>query len=101
MAHPVFKTGGARHTALEGSTPSPFRMTADRDRLRDLPTVDRLAIAVARAELQARREELLDGGPGELDGENVEEVAGAGERQQKHLRRRLPLHRLPEPRPRP
>ncbi len=58
MAHPVFKTGGARHTALEGSTPSPFRMS-DRDRLRDLPSVDRLATAVARAELQARREELL------------------------------------------
>ena len=27
MAHPVFKTGGARQTALEGSTPSPFRMS--------------------------------------------------------------------------
>ena len=47
MAHPVFKTGGARQTALEGSTPSPFRMS-DRDRLRDLPSVDRLASAVAR-----------------------------------------------------
>ena len=34
MAHPVFKTGGARQIALEGSTPSPFRMS-DRDRLRD------------------------------------------------------------------
>jgi hypothetical protein len=33
VAHPVFKTGGARQTALEGSTPSPFRMS-DRDRLR-------------------------------------------------------------------
>jgi hypothetical protein len=31
---------------------------SDRDRLRDLPSVDRLATAVARAELQARREEL-------------------------------------------
>ena len=31
----------------------------DRDRLRDLPSVDRLATSVARAELQARREELL------------------------------------------
>jgi hypothetical protein len=60
VAHPVFKTGGARQTALEGSTPSPFRMS-DRDRLRDLPSVDRLATAVARAELQARREELLTG----------------------------------------
>ena len=29
VAHPVFKTGGARQTALEGSTPSPFR-TSDR-----------------------------------------------------------------------
>jgi hypothetical protein len=38
VAHPVFKTGGARHTALEGSTPSPFRMS-DPDRLRDLPSV--------------------------------------------------------------
>ena len=27
MAHPVFKTGGARQTALEGSTPSPFRLS--------------------------------------------------------------------------
>jgi hypothetical protein len=62
VAHPVFKTGGARHTALEGSTPSPFRMS-DRDRLRDLPSVDRLATAVARAELQARRDPrtLTDG----------------------------------------
>jgi hypothetical protein len=33
---------------------------SDRDRLRDLPSVDRLATAVARAELQARREELLN-----------------------------------------
>jgi hypothetical protein len=33
VAHPVFKTGGARHSALEGSTPSPFRM-GDRDALR-------------------------------------------------------------------
>jgi L-seryl-tRNA(Ser) seleniumtransferase len=34
---------------------------SDRDRLRDLPSVDGLATAVARAELQARREELLNG----------------------------------------
>jgi selenocysteine-specific elongation factor len=40
VAHPVFKTGGARHTALEGSTPSPFRMSD-----RDLPSVDRLTSA--------------------------------------------------------
>ncbi len=32
-------------------------VTSDRDRLRDLPSVDRLATAVARAELKARREE--------------------------------------------
>ena len=42
----------------DGSTSSPRDMS-DRDRLRDLPSVDRLATAVARAELQARREELL------------------------------------------
>src|SRR3954462_2900323 len=36
---------------------------SERNRLRDLPSLDRLATAVARAELQARREELLsDGG---------------------------------------
>ncbi|MGI8728452.1 MAG: L-seryl-tRNA(Sec) selenium transferase, partial [Solirubrobacteraceae bacterium] len=34
---------------------------SDRDRLRELPSVDRLATSVARAELQARREELLRG----------------------------------------
>jgi hypothetical protein len=56
VAHPVFKTGGARHTALEGSTPSPFRMSD-----RDLPSVDRLATAAAPTQLQARRKELLDG----------------------------------------
>jgi len=75
VAHPVFKTGGARQTALEGSTPSPFRMS-DRDRLRELPSVDRLATAVARAELQARREELLNGGDARAD-ETVDLVARA------------------------
>jgi hypothetical protein len=54
VAHPVFKTGGARHTALEGSTPSPFRMS-----LRDLPTVDRLETAVSRAELRIHDDRLL------------------------------------------
>jgi hypothetical protein len=34
---------------------------SDPDRLRDLPSVDRLATAVARADLQARREEMLNG----------------------------------------
>ena len=87
MAHPVFKTGGARQTALEGSTPSPFRMN-DRDRLRDLPSVDRLATAVARAELQARREELLNGAAGG-DDTAVDLVARARARLRPHLRRVL------------
>jgi L-seryl-tRNA(Ser) seleniumtransferase len=87
VAHPVFKTGGARHTALEGSTPSPFRMS-DRDRLRDLPSVDRLATAVARAELQARREELLDGRD-TADGTPVDLVERARARLRPRLRRVL------------
>ena len=56
----------------------------DRDRLRDLPSVDRLATAVARAELQARREELLDGAEGTVD-----LVARARARLRPHLRRVL------------
>ena len=61
-------------------------MTPDRDRLRDLPSVDRLATAVARAELQARREELLDGAdPG--DEETVDLVARARARLRPRLRR--------------
>ena len=88
MAHPVFKTGGARHTALEGSTPSPFRMT-DRDLLRDLPSVDRLATAVARAELQARREELLDGTHAGADEATVDLIARARARLRPQLRRVL------------
>jgi L-seryl-tRNA(Ser) seleniumtransferase len=88
VAHPVFKTGGARHTALEGSTPSPFRMTPDRDRLRELPSVDRLATAVARAELQARREEILDGG-GAGDDAAVDLVERARARLRPRLRRVL------------
>ncbi len=87
MAHPVFKTGGARQTALEGSTPSPFRMSP-RDRLRGLPSVDRLATAVARAELQARREELLDGGDA-VDDTTVDLVARARARLRPRLRRVL------------
>jgi hypothetical protein len=75
VAHPVFKTGGARHSALEGSTPSPFRMS-DRDRLRDLPSVDRLSIAVARAELRERCEELFTGTDAGA-GETVDLVARA------------------------
>jgi len=88
VAHPVFKTGGARHTALEGSTPSPFRMT-DRDLLRDLPSVDRLATAVARAELQARREELLDGTHAGADEATVDLIARARARLRPQLRRVL------------
>jgi L-seryl-tRNA(Ser) seleniumtransferase len=38
-----------------------------RERLRDLPSVDRLATAVARAELADRRAELLAGATGEAD----------------------------------
>jgi len=87
VAHPVFKTGGARQTALEGSTPSPFRMSG-RDRLRELPSVDRLATAVARAELQARREELLNGGDARAD-EAVDLVARARARLRPRLRRVL------------
>ena len=87
MAHPVFKTGGARHTALEGSTPSPFRMT-DRDRLRELPSVDRLATAVARAELQARRDEILNGTDAG-DDTAVDLVARARARLRPRLRRVL------------
>jgi L-seryl-tRNA(Ser) seleniumtransferase len=41
-------------------------MTAP-DRLRALPAVDRLATAVARAELEARRAELLEGASDEVD----------------------------------
>ncbi len=87
MAHPVFKTGGARHIALEGSTPSPFRMT-ERDRLRELPSVDRLATAVARAELQARRDEILNGTDAG-DDTTVDLVARARARLKPHLRRVL------------
>jgi len=87
VAHPVFKTGGARHTALEGSTPSPFRMS-DRDKLRDLPSVDRLATAVARAELQARREELVNGDDAGAE-RTVDLVARARARLRPRLRRVL------------
>ncbi len=61
---------------------------SDRDRLRDLPSVDRLATAVARAELQARREELLNGG-GEGDDATVDLVARARARLRPRLRRVL------------
>jgi L-seryl-tRNA(Ser) seleniumtransferase len=60
---------------------------SDRDRLRDLPSVDRLATAVARAELQARREELLDGEA--PDDAAVDLVARARARLRPRLRRVL------------
>jgi L-seryl-tRNA(Ser) seleniumtransferase len=61
---------------------------SDRDKLRDLPSVDRLATAVARAELQARRAELLDGGGGG-DDTTVDLVARARARLRPQLRRVL------------
>ncbi|HWC25545.1 MAG TPA: L-seryl-tRNA(Sec) selenium transferase, partial [Solirubrobacteraceae bacterium] len=61
---------------------------SDRDRLRDLPSVDRLATAVARAELQARREELLDRGDAGAE-ETVDLVARARARLRPRLRRVL------------
>ena len=60
----------------------------DRERLRDLPSVDRLATAVARAELQARREELLDGADAGSE-EAVDLVARARARLRPRLRRVL------------
>jgi L-seryl-tRNA(Ser) seleniumtransferase len=60
---------------------------SDRDRLlRDLPSVDRLATAVARAELQARREEILGG---DRDAAPVDLVAKARARLRPRLRRVL------------
>jgi L-seryl-tRNA(Ser) seleniumtransferase len=55
-----------------------------RERLRDLPSVDRLATSVARAELAARREELLAGAA-----DDVDLVARARERLRPSLRRVL------------
>ena len=62
---------------------------SDRDRLRDLPSVDRLATAVARAELQARREELLNSGDAGDDDTTVDLVARARARLRPRLRRVL------------
>ena len=88
MAQPVFKTGGARQTALEGSTPSPLRdleMSGDEnDALRRLPSVDRLAVSVARATLAERRAELLAGAE-----DDVDLLARASERLHPSLRRVL------------
>jgi L-seryl-tRNA(Ser) seleniumtransferase len=55
-----------------------------RERLRELPAVDRLATSVARAELAARRDELLAGASDEVD-----LVARARERLRPSLRRVL------------
>ncbi|MEA2286513.1 MAG: hypothetical protein QOJ21_2556, partial [Solirubrobacteraceae bacterium] len=57
---------------------------AARDRLRALPSVDRLATAVARAELAERRAELLAGAADEVD-----LVARARDRLRPSLRRVL------------
>ena len=61
---------------------------SDRDRLRELPSVDRLATSVARAELQARRDELLHGADAG-DGATVDLVARARARLRPRLRRVL------------
>jgi L-seryl-tRNA(Ser) seleniumtransferase len=61
---------------------------SDRDRLRELPSVDRLATSVARAELQARREELLQGADAGDDA-TVDLVARARARLRPRLRRVL------------
>src|ERR671935_2888781 len=55
-----------------------------RERLRDLPSVDRLATSVARAELAARRDELLAGAA-----DDVDLVARARQRLRPSLRRVL------------
>jgi L-seryl-tRNA(Ser) seleniumtransferase len=60
------------------------RSRASLDRLRELPSVDRLATSVARAELDARRAELLAGATGDAD-----LVQRARERLRPHLRRVL------------
>ncbi len=60
------------------------RSRASLDRLRELPSVDRLATSVARAELDARRAELLAGATGDAD-----LVQRARERLRPQLRRVL------------
>ena len=61
---------------------------SDRDKLRDLPSVDRLATAVARAELQARRAELVNGDDADAE-RTVDLVARARARLRPRLRRVL------------
>src|SRR5512133_4276541 len=63
------------------SEPPPPRV---RDRLRELPSVDRLATSVARAELAERRAEVLSG-----DTTDVDLVARARARLRPSLRRVL------------
>ncbi len=59
---------GAAAPRQEGSTPSPLRPgEGTAERLRALPSVGRLATAVARAELAERRAELLAGADDEVD----------------------------------
>jgi len=75
--------------ALEASRRDYARRQVDTDltqnaRLRDLPSVDRLAVSVARAELALRREELTGGATDEVD-----LVGRAGDRLRPRLRRVL------------
>src|SRR3954463_9733318 len=62
------RTGAARrawqHRPMAERLPPP---PGARERLRDLPSVDRLATAVARAELADRRAELLAGAADDAD----------------------------------
>ena len=69
MATRSSKPEGARPSALEGSTPSSLRISdeAIHARVRALPSVDKLATVVARAELEARRAELLAGARDNVD----------------------------------
>jgi len=66
----------------EGSTPSPLR---DQARLRGLPAVDRLAVAIARSTLAQRRAELLAG----LADDEVDLLARADRQLRPSLRRVL------------
>jgi L-seryl-tRNA(Ser) seleniumtransferase len=66
------------------------RKTTGRPELRDLPSVDRLATSVARAELAARRAELLAGAPDRADIVDLSELTErAGRRLRPRLRRVL------------
>ena len=69
---------------MNHSPASHHESTPTADRLRALPSVDRLATAVARAELEDRRAELLAGAD-----DDVDLVARARERLRPSLRRVL------------